>query len=232
VTGDIPEPTISVSPSPAVDPGGEPNTIYLGYGAQSVTLTATGGVSYSWSPATYLSCTDCAAPTFAPDAAGEYTFTVTTANSYGCSATASVTISVIDVFSGTNKVTVCLNGNTLQVNYHALAALIEHAGATLGPCVAKSTSGVSVATQYSLSQNYPNPFNPVTQIEYGIPETGNVRLAVFDLFGREVERLVNEPREAGTYQVHFDGAHHPSGVYVYRLEWNGQVITRRMTLLK
>jgi len=83
-----------------------------------------------------------------------------------------------------------------------------------------------------LAQNYPNPFNPGTTIEYGIPEEGEVRLRLFDLLGREVEVLADGFRQQGTYTVEFDGMNHPSGTYVYRLEWNGVVMTRRMTLLK
>ncbi|MBN1447063.1 MAG: T9SS type A sorting domain-containing protein [Bacteroidetes bacterium] len=83
-----------------------------------------------------------------------------------------------------------------------------------------------------LHQNYPNPFNPSTTIEYLIPGHGNVRLRGFDLLGREVAVLVDEIRQSGVYAVEFIGTKHPSGIYVYQLEWNGAVMTRRMTLLK
>ncbi len=102
--------------------------------------------------------------------------------------------------------------------------------------VPQSTTGIHEAPMPPaacvLRQNYPNPFNPLTVIEYGIPADGEVRLRVFDLFGREVTQMVDAFKLAGSYSVSFDGAKLPSGVYVYRLEWNGKVISRRMTLLK
>ena len=83
-----------------------------------------------------------------------------------------------------------------------------------------------------LSGNYPNPFNPQTTIEYTLPRAEAVRLAVYDLRGREVARLVDGIQQAANYQVRFDGSGLPSGVYLYRLETPGHVLMRRMILLK
>ncbi len=83
-----------------------------------------------------------------------------------------------------------------------------------------------------LYQNYPNPFNPTTEIQYSIPTDGEVLLRVYDLLGREVERLVEGFRPAGTSRIVFDGSDYPSGVYVYQIEWNGKTISRCMSLLK
>jgi hypothetical protein len=83
-----------------------------------------------------------------------------------------------------------------------------------------------------LEQNFPNPFNPTTEIGYRIPVTGFVTLEVYDLLGREVATLVNAQMEAGIYTVMFDGAGLASGTYLYRLEVNGFVLTRRLMLVK
>jgi hypothetical protein len=79
--------------------------------------------------------------------------------------------------------------------------------------------------QALLSQNYPNPFNPSTSIGYTVAGTGHealgsswVKLAVYDLLGREVALLVNEKKVPGSYEVKFDGSPHPSGVYFYRIQ--------------
>jgi formylglycine-generating enzyme required for sulfatase activity len=72
--------------------------------------------------------------------------------------------------------------------------------------------------EYSLHQNFPNPFNPNSDIRYQISEFRMVRLAVYDLLGREVAVLVNEPKAPGTYQVRFDATGLPSGVYFCRLQ--------------
>jgi len=89
-----------------------------------------------------------------------------------------------------------------------------------------------IPMQPTLSQNYPNPFNPTTSIQYTIPETGRVTLEVFNVLGQNVATLVNDVQQAGFYAISFDANRLASGVYVYRLSSAGQVITRKMTLVK
>jgi hypothetical protein len=73
--------------------------------------------------------------------------------------------------------------------------------------------------KYSLGQNYPNPFNPITTIKYSVPQNNiNVKLAVYDLLGRETAVLVNETQNAGNYEVTFDGSNLSSGMYFYKLQ--------------
>ena len=91
---------------------------------------------------------------------------------------------------------------------------------------------VSTPTTLQLSQNYPNPFNPTTQIAYQLPDAANVRLSIFNLLGQEVEVLVNERKEAGSYTTSWNAGNLSSGVYMYRLEVGSNVITKRMTLIK
>ncbi|MCY4225055.1 MAG: T9SS type A sorting domain-containing protein [Bacteroidetes bacterium] len=67
---------------------------------------------------------------------------------------------------------------------------------------------------FILNEAYPNPFNPSTSITYGIPESGDIRLAVYDLWGRQVSELVNGYRSAGYHSITFDASHLPSGVYL------------------
>ncbi|MCX6163117.1 MAG: T9SS type A sorting domain-containing protein, partial [Ignavibacteriae bacterium] len=86
--------------------------------------------------------------------------------------------------------------------------------------------------RYSLSQNYPNPFNPVTRIRYELPRAGVVKLAVYDVMGREVEMLVNERQSAGSYEAVWDGTRFASGVYFYRLTAEGYKETRKMILIR
>jgi hypothetical protein len=73
-------------------------------------------------------------------------------------------------------------------------------------------------TTYALLQNYPNPFNPTTVVRYQLPVVNDVRLAVYDILGREVSLLVNERKDAGVYEVKFDASRLSSGVYLYRLQ--------------
>jgi hypothetical protein len=78
----------------------------------------------------------------------------------------------------------------------------------------------TVASQIVLYQNYPNPFNPSTKIGFRVWGLGSrwVKLAVYDVLGREVAVLVNEKKEAGNYEVQFDGTGLSSGVYFYRIQ--------------
>ncbi len=85
---------------------------------------------------------------------------------------------------------------------------------------------------YSLSQNYPNPFNPTTQFGFRIADFGLVKLTVFDAIGREVEVLVNQQLQPGTYEVSWDASEYPSGVYYYRLETGLFSETKKMVLIK
>jgi len=86
--------------------------------------------------------------------------------------------------------------------------------------------------RFELLQNYPNPFNPATVIGFQLPESSQVRLAVYDLLGREVAVPVNGRLASGYHQVDFDASDLPSGIYLYRLETPAGVINRKMTLLK
>jgi hypothetical protein len=90
-------------------------------------------------------------------------------------------------------------------------------------------------TRYVLEQNYPNPFNSKTSIVFSIPPIGtrqDVSLRVYDILGREIAVLVNEPLLTGTYSTSFDGAGLASGVYFYRLATTNFVQTRKLVLLR
>jgi hypothetical protein len=102
---------------------------------------------------------------------------------------------------------------------------------TLNP-VSVGTIGTETPSEYSLKQNYPNPFNPITNVKFSILNSGQARLIVYDVMGREVQTLVNELLKPGTYEVSFDGSKLSSGVYYYKLDVNGFTQTRRMVMTK
>jgi len=85
---------------------------------------------------------------------------------------------------------------------------------------------------FSLGQNYPNPFNPVTNINFSIPGSQNVKIVVMDILGKEVATLVNEILSAGTYKADFDASGLSSGIYFYRLETENYTEVKKMTLVK
>jgi N-acetylneuraminic acid mutarotase len=86
--------------------------------------------------------------------------------------------------------------------------------------------------KYELSQNYPNPFNPTTTIQFSLPESGNVKLILYNTLGQEVRVIVDEYKESGTHIINFDASGLNSGIYVYKLEANGFTRTCKMTLIK
>lgn len=103
---------------------------------------------------------------------------------------------------------------------------------TDNPTPIETDAGTEVPQRILLDQNYPNPFNPNTTIRYGVPAAGPVRLAVYDLLGREVAVLIDTTQSPGTYRVVLDAVGWSSGVYLYRIAINGEMRTRRLTLLK
>ena len=105
--------------------------------------------------------------------------------------------------------------------------------------VKKSAEPVSVAEKtppiiasFRLLQNYPNPFNPTTSIPFDLPKRGRVVLKVYDMLGRKIDTLLDENLPAGRHQIQFDGSQLPSGIYFYRIEFEGQIKNRQMVMVK
>jgi len=103
---------------------------------------------------------------------------------------------------------------------------------TTGGTTFVNNIGTEIPSSYTLSQNYPNPFNPMCNVQFSMSNAGNVKLVVYDMQGREVQTLVNERLQAGTYETSFDGSALNSGVYFYRLMTDGFTETKRMILIK
>ncbi|MBK7377584.1 MAG: SBBP repeat-containing protein [Ignavibacteriales bacterium] len=85
---------------------------------------------------------------------------------------------------------------------------------------------------YNLSNNYPNPFNPTTKIKYTIPARNFVTLKVYDVLGNEIVNLVNQEKQAGSYEINFDAINLSSGIYFYKLQTGDFVHAKKMILLK
>jgi hypothetical protein len=89
-----------------------------------------------------------------------------------------------------------------------------------------------IPTTYSLAQNYPNPFNPSTTIRFGLPQQTTVRIVVYTQLGQLVAVLVQEEREPGYHEIHFDATGLSSGVYFYRMTAGEFVQTRKFLLVR
>lgn len=117
---------------------------------------------------------------------------------------------------------VCHQGSNvykLNVNYTVLTSVNENI-----------LTGVPV--NFDLSQNYPNPFNPETKINYSIPNSGNISLKIYNELGKEIMTLFDGYKNAGTYEITFNGSELTSGIYFYRMETSGFVSTKKMLLIK
>lgn len=165
----------------AVNPGGEKNTIYLGYGPSSLTLTAQpscGNIipgetyTYTWSNGATGPCA-----TVHPLTAGPHVYTVTATDSYGCSAQASITILVVDIRCGNNKVQVCHvppgnpgNRKTICVSRNAVPALLKQ-GSFLGDCSGPDLTGRNGAIQTASEET----------MQGGLQVIPNPNKGIFDL---------------------------------------------------
>jgi hypothetical protein len=95
---------------------------------------------------------------------------------------------------------------------------------------------------FQLYQNYPNPFNPTTTIKFAIPNVARdlsrnndksfVTLKVFDILGNEITTLINGTKSPGTYEVTWNAANVPSGVYFYKVNFDNSTIVKKMILMK
>ncbi|MDH3269138.1 MAG: sulfatase-like hydrolase/transferase, partial [Ignavibacteria bacterium] len=69
-------------------------------------------------------------------------------------------------------------------------------------------------SEYKLEQNFPNPFNPSTTIRFSTPQSGNVKLTVYNLLGKMVSELINGHKEPGVYTINFNASEFSSGLYL------------------
>lgn len=88
--------------------------------------------------------------------------------------------------------------------------------------------------EFLLSQNYPNPFNPATKIKYYLAERNFVTIKVHDILGREIATLVNEFKEAGSYEIEFSAVKYnlSSGIYFYTLKSGEYFAVKKMIYSK
>ncbi len=175
----------------AVNPGGNANTIYLGYGPSSLTLTAT--PSNGTAPYTYLWSNGETANVISvnPSTAGIHDYNVVITDALGCSVSVTKQITVNDVRCASKKVTVCHNGKSLCISTNAVAAHLAH-GCYLGDCENALTSNNSITQQvedFTVIVS-PNPSRTEFQINItGGDETQTLLVNVFDLLGRQINTV-------------------------------------------
>ena len=118
-----------------------------------------------------------------------------------------------------------------------VAAEINGHPLTIGINTSSADDIVTPALPLALNQNHPNPFNPDTNISFSMPETAPVSLKIFNLKGQVVKTLVSGIMAQGQHRVSWNGLddsgqYVASGMYFYRLEYDGKTLTRKMVLSK
>jgi hypothetical protein len=93
---------------------------------------------------------------------------------------------------------------------------------------------VSIPSEFALNQNFPNPFNPSTNIQFDLPEAGEVKIAIFDVKGSLVEELANGYLDAGYHNLTWNASSQASGMYFLQMiADDGQYIKiSKMMLMK
>lgn len=102
--------------------------------------------------------------------------------------------------------------------------------------VGVNNTNIEIPELFELYQNYPNPFNPETKIKFHLAEEGNVELVIYDITGKEVAILINSHKNPGSHEILFNGKGFSSGIYFYRINFNGASNhfseTKKMLLVK
>jgi hypothetical protein len=130
--------------------------------------------------------------------------------------------------------------NPLNARYPSMGGLRNDKGAYGGPLASLLSSrligipgiGSQLPENFALYQNYPNPFNPSTNITFDLQLGDFVTLKVYDVLGKEVMMLVNDHKPAGRHSIRFNANTLSSGIYFYKLFYNGGSITNKMILSK
>ncbi|HET6994534.1 MAG TPA: T9SS type A sorting domain-containing protein, partial [Chitinophagaceae bacterium] len=242
VLGQIPAaPAITVSRTDNTYTGGNANTIYLGYGAQQLTLTAsngtTSGISYSWSPSTYLSNAGIANPVFQPTVAGTYSYTVTGTNTYGCTAASSVTLQVIDARCGNNndKVLICKNGKDKCVAAPSVHAHLAN-GSSLGSCAAgnaRMRNGGDVEEEFekTVLEISPNPTYGVSKLVIHASKSERYELSIYDMKGSRVALIGRGELQANKTIIHqLQANNFAKGTYVVKLVTDSEVLIGKIVI--
>ena len=104
-----------------------------------------------------------------------------------------------------------------------------------GPIAPSAVQVENVATipqQYYLGQNYPNPFNPSTRIDFAVPKMSRVSIAIYNLMGQRVATLVDEQKSPGVYQISWNAANFPGGIYFVKMNANEFSSIKKILLVK
>lgn len=212
------------------------NTLYIGYGPSSLTISATpaGGTA----PYTYKWTTGQTTTSISVTAVGTYTVTIT--DTKGCTASASITINVVDVSCGNNKdkVMICHNGATICVASNAVQEHLSH-GDQLGTCATTRIGSITTAagiqeSTLSSAPNmsiYPNPSAGQFILQLYSDRVQKVEVMIIDMNGRVVaQKSVN--MNEGFQTLNFNITNHSKGVYLVKVVSTEGTKTQKIVVQK
>ncbi len=144
------------------------------------------------------------------------------------------TVPSVITYGGYGGHDIAFGDSVLAVSDGTAVHLYSYRDGTMTPVEEPPTS---IDASAFLQPNYPNPFNPRTRIDFTIPQSGRVEIAVYDILGRRVATLLEKVLPAGQHSIEWDGTDHSgervaSGVYFYRMSTLRTSETRKMVLLK
>jgi len=141
----------------------------------------------------------------------------------------------------TIPITFMYNSTGLDVGTYELLLNFKHNAAALENEMtislevneeANVDKGANLPLEFGLTQNYPNPFNATTAIPFALTKTADIKLAVFDISGRQVAELASGQFKVGRHTITLNAADYASGLYIVRLEAGSQVSRMKMALIK
>jgi hypothetical protein len=221
--------TISVSPSPAVQ-GQVANTIFLGYGPQSLQLTAS--VAAGFPPYTYWWSTGATSNmiTVSPDTTT--TYTVIIKNAFGCADTVKQTVFVKDIRDGQkNKVFICHNGHTQSVSVNAVPAFLAQHD-QLGACAdGARTSTVINEQPVTTAALFPNPTHGTATISLELTRDEKVSITVVNIDGKVMLKQLDKTIKAGKQQISLSTASLKEGTYFVLVSYGATTSKMKMVVL-
>ncbi|MGS2762582.1 LamG-like jellyroll fold domain-containing protein [Sinomicrobium sp. M5D2P9] len=202
----------------AINPGGLPNTIYLGYGPEELLFHAevNGGVApyhYEWSNGTTGNTL-----LAAPEEPGKHQYDLVVTDAIGCTESVSVTVNVKDVSCKGKKIAICHRGKQLCISPRAIGALLA-IGATLGACSDHTYPGMlrkDVTEENNISEGimaYPNPASSEVSIEGKLLHDGPATIHLYNLSGNPVLRQKIQVKN-GSYNTRLNISGLSPGVYI------------------
>ena len=226
----------NITVTPAVTVTGQAgNTIYLGYGPQTVTLTASvpsgnPPYTYSWSPSGASSNAVQVSP------ATTTTYTVTITNAFGCSINVSQVVNVIDIRDGSkDKVFICHNGHTQSISVNAVPAHLAH-GDKLGNCseetITSAQRTIPIPETVVAPTLYPNPTSGDAFISLSLNKEEQVTVSVVDVEGRIVGRSFQRNLKAGKQVLDINTPSLGKGTYFVQVSYGSESYKLKLVVLR